>query len=322
MANMWNTEPLSSPPARSFVRRRTAEAEWFARLQEGKPLTWSTRGMSASPVHVKSSCAAVDPNVFTKPLHTASTNATDEATATEQQNVTVVSPSKEYAQEPITPPSSNKRKISQYKELSKLPPSKRPKTRVTKESTNIVNPTTILREQWVSGKVPSPTDPKAHLPTPEASSPISPHVNECDFRSLPLHLLIKDAFLLVYRPIYPIIHRPKGKPALSTLLPAERLLNTLEALLVGCAWSPRRIPIPKGIERGIVFVDTSDDDGVANLIRALRDKQALRTKFDNVHQSRDILVISKDYLSYFYSYSGGRTIDGQDVKVEFIWTSE
>ena len=143
---MWNTEPLSSPPARSFVRRRTAEAEWFARLQEGKPLTWSTCNTTASPVHVKSSCAAVDRNAFTKPLHTASTNATIEVTATEQQGVTVVSPAKEYPQEPITPPSSNKQKRPQYRELSKPPPSKRPKTRGTRESTNIANPTTILRE--------------------------------------------------------------------------------------------------------------------------------------------------------------------------------
>ncbi len=321
---MWNAEPLSSPPARSFVRRRTAEAEWFTRLQEGKALTWSTRSTSASPVHVRSSCEAVDPNVFPKPLHTSSTNATIEATATEQQGVAVVSPLQEYSKEPITPPSSNKRKRPQYEELSKPPPSKRPKTRVTRESTNIINPTTILRDQWVLVKVPSPTDPKAHLPTPEASSPISVHVKEYDLRSLPLHLLIKDAFLLVYRPIYPIIHRPKGKPALNTLLPAERLLNTLEALLIGCAWSPRRTPVPKGIERGIVFVDPADDDGqmVVNLIQALRDKQALKTKSNNACRSRDILVISKDYLSYFYSYSGGRTIDGQDVKVEFIWTSE
>ena len=82
--------------------------------------------------------------------------------------------------------------------------------------------------------------------------------------------------------------------------------------------------MPKGIERGIVFVDTSDDDGktVASLIQTLRDKQALKSKTNNAHQSRDILVINKDYLNYFYSYSEGRTIDGQDVKVEFIWTSE
>lgn len=313
---MWNTEPLSSPPARSFVRRRTAEAEWFARLQEDKPLTWSTRRTLASPVYVKSSCAAVDRKIFTKPLHATSTNATIEATATEQQGVTVVSPSKEFPKEPTTPP-SNKRKRPQYMESSHPPPSKPPKTRVAREST------TILREKWASRKSPSPNDPKAHFPTPEASRPISPRVKEYDFRSLPLHLLIKDAFILVYRPIYPIIHRPKGKPALSTLLPAERLLNTLEALLIGCAWSSRRTPVPKGIERGIILVDTSDDgQTVADLIQTLRDKQALRIKSKNAHQSRDILLISKDYLNYFYSYSGGRTIDGQDVKVEFIWTSE
>jgi hypothetical protein len=193
---------------------------------------------------------------------------------------------------------------------------------VTRESTNPINPTTILREQWVLGKVPSPTNPIAHLPTPEASSPISPHVKEYDFRSLPLHLLIKDAFLLVYRPIYPIIRRPKGKPALSTLLPAERLLNTLEALLIGCAWSSRRTPVPKGIERGIVFVDTSDAQTVAGLIQTLREKQTLKNKPINAHQPREIVVIAKEYLNYFYSYSGGRTIGGQDVKVEFIWTSE
>ena len=312
---MWNTEPSASPPAWSFVRRRTAEAEWFARLQEDKPLTWLTRSTSASPVHVKSSCAAVDPKIFTKPLHTTSTNATIEARA---RSVAVVSPPKGYSKEPTTPPSSNKRKRPQCMESSSPPPSKRPTARVASEST------TIIREKWASRRSPSPTDPKVHLPTPDASRPISPRVKESDFRSLPLHLLIEDAFLLVYRPIYPIIHRPKGKPALSTLLPADRLLNTLEALLIGCAWSSRRTPVPKGIERGVVFVDSSDDDGqtAASLIRTLRDKQALKRKSNNDYQSRDILVISKDYLNYFYSYSGGRTIDGQDVKVEFIWTSE
>jgi len=318
---MWRTEPLSSPPARSFVRRRTAETEWFARLQEDKPLTWPTRSTSPSPVHVKSSCAAVDTSVSAKPLHTTTTNATIEATATELQDVSVVSPPKEPSKKPITPP-SNKRKRSQFKELSHTPPSKRPKTRVTRESTNLINSTMVLREKWVSGKVPSPADPTAHLPTPEVSSPVSPHVKEYDFRSLPLHLLIKDAFLLVYRPIYPIIRRPKGKPALSTLLPAERLLNTLEALLIGCAWSSRRTPVPKGIERGIVFVDTSDGKTVADLIQTLREKQTLKNNSITAHQSREIFVIGKEYLNYFYSYSGGRTIDGQDVKVDFIWTSE
>jgi hypothetical protein len=319
---MWRTEPLSSPPARSLVRRRTAEAEWFARLQQDKPLTWLTRGTSASPVHVKSSCAAVDLDISTEPLCTTSTNATIEAVLTEQREVTIVSPSKEHPNNLITPPSSNKRKRPQSKELFDRSPSKRPKTTESTLISNIINSNTILREQWVSAKVPSSTNPTAHLPTPEASSPNSPHVKEYYFRSLPLHLLIKDAFLLVYRPIYPIIRRPKGKPALSTLLPADRLLNTLEALLIGCAWSSRRMPVPKGIERGIVFVDTSEGQTVANLIQTLRDKQALKDNSNSAHRSRDVLVISKEYLDYFYSYSGGRTIDGQDVKVEFIWTSE
>lgn len=319
---MWRTEPLSSPPARSLVRRKTAEAEWFARLQDDKPLTWPTRNTPDSPVHVKSGCTAVNPNVSTKPLRTTSTNTTIEATVTAQQGVSVVSSPKDYPKEPITPPSSNKRKRPQYEELSHRPLSKRPKTRVTRGSTELIKSTTSPREQWVSGQVPSPTDPSAHLPTPEASSPISPQVKEYDFRPLPLHLLIKDAFLLVYRPIYPIIRRPKGKPALSTLLPAERLLNTLEALLIGCAWSSRRTPVPKGIERGIVFVDTSDGQTVADLIQTLCEKQTLKSKSSHAHQPRKILVVSKEYLDYFYSYSGGRTPDGQDVKVEFIWTSE
>jgi len=319
VANMWRTEPLSSPPARSRVRRRTAEAEWFARLQEDKPLTWLTRSVSASPVHVKSSCAAVDPKISTKPLRATFANATIAAIAT-GRGVAVVPPTEEHPNNPTTPPSSGKRKRPRYKELSH--PSKRPKTMESSLISIPINPTTILPEQWVSEKVPTFTNPTAHLPTPEASSPNPPHVKKYDFRSLPLHLLIEDAFLLVYRPIYPIIRRPKGKPALRTLLPAERLLNTLEALLIGCAWSSRRTPVPKGIERGIVFVDTSDGQPVAGLIQTLRDKQALRNKYASAYQSRDILVISKEYLNYFYSYSGGRTIDGQGVKVEFIWTSE
>jgi hypothetical protein len=322
---MWCTEPLSSPPARSLVRRRTAEFEWLARLQEDKPLTRSTRRTSTSPVHVMSSCAAVGPKFSTKPLRTTSVHAVEAATTTEQRGVAVVSPPNEHPNKLSTHPSSNKRKRTQYNELSSPPPSKRPKIRVTREPTlfsNLIVPTTAPREQWVSGKVSSPANPTVHLLTPEPSSPSSPHVKQYDFRSLPLHLLIKSAFLLVYRPIYPIIRRPKGKPALRTLLPTERLLNTLEALLIGCAWSSRRTPVPKGIERGIVFVDTSDGQTVANLIQTLRDKQALKNKSSNAHQSREILVISKEYLNYFYSYSGGRTVDGQDVEVEFIWTSE
>jgi hypothetical protein len=164
--------------------------------------------------------------------------------------------------------------------------------------------------------------PTPHLLTQKVSSPYSANVRKHDFGALPLHLLIEDAFLLVYRPIYPIIRRPKGKPALSTLLPAERLLSTLDALLIGCGWSSRRTPVPKGIERGVVFVDTSDGQAVANLIQTLHTKQELKMKPTRAGQPKEILVLSKEYLNYFYSYSGGRTIDGQAVKAEFIWTSE
>ena len=80
--------------------------------------------------------------------------------------------------------------------------------------------------------------------------------------------------------------------------------------------------MPKGIERGIVFADTADGQTVTNPIHVLCDKQELKPKSIIAGQSKEILVISKDYLNYFYSYSGGRTIDGQDVKVEFIWASE
>ena len=243
-----------------------------------------------------------------------------------QQELLVDSPPQEHPKKAPTPPSSSKRKRLQNDDLSDptLTPSKRPKTKITRGSTLISNPvhfTTTLCEQMGPGKALSPTNP-TFPPTSKASSPDSQHVNKHGHGSLPLHLLIEDAFLLVYRPIYPIIRRPKGKPALSTLLPAERLLNTLEALLIGCGWSSRKTPVPKGIERGIVFVDTADGQKVKNLVQVLRDKQELKHKYTTAGQSKEILVISKDYLNYFYSYSGGRTIDGQDVKVEFIWASE
>jgi hypothetical protein len=319
---MWHTEPLSSPPARSLVRRRTAEAEWFERLQGDTPLTRSMRSAPASPVHVNGGCAAADLDVFTKPLRIALTSATIELPATKEQEVVLSSPLKERIKILSTPTSSRKRKRSQDDDLSSPSRSKQSKTRLPRESTLIPNPidsATILPKQLGSRRTLVPANPTAYLPTP---SPESSLLKKPNSRSLPLHLLIEYSFLLVYRPIYPIIRRPKGKPALNTLLPAERLLNTLEALLIGCGWLPRRTPVPKGIERGIVFVDTSDGQTVANLIQTLRNKQGLKSQSTDASQAKEILVVSKGYLDYFYSYSGGRTIDGRDVKVEFIWTSE
>jgi hypothetical protein len=115
---MWRTQPLSSPPARALTRRRTAEAEWFERLQEDKPLTRSTRSVTAFPFHVKSACAAVDPISSTKPLRTTTANViTVEAAVTEQLDVPVVSPSEEHPKKP-TPPSSGKRERPQDSDLS------------------------------------------------------------------------------------------------------------------------------------------------------------------------------------------------------------
>jgi len=322
---MWGIKSLSSPPSRSLVRRTTAEAEWFGRLQEHKPLTWSKRNTSPSPVYLKSNCAVIELKFSTKPLHTTAANATTDTPATEQRVAPVVSPSKKHPRGPTTPPLSRKRRRPQGNGLSHPSPSKRPRTRVTREPTlipNLIDLTTTLHEQWGSGKTPSLTNPTVYLPTPKTSSPGSPHVKKHSFGSLPFHLLIEDAFLLVCRPIYPIIRRPKGKPALSTLLPADRLLHTLEALLIGCGWSSRRTPVPKGIKRGIVFVDTSDGETVTNLIQTLLDKEELKNKSTNASQAKAVLVISKEYLDHFYSYSGGRTIDGRDVKVDLIWASE
>src|SRR5258708_7712098 len=91
---MWNSYPLSSPPARALVRRRTAEADWFERLQEVKPLIWPTLSSSASSVHEKrSSHTAVDLRIPTKSL-CPTPSATIEATATEQGRELVVPPSK------------------------------------------------------------------------------------------------------------------------------------------------------------------------------------------------------------------------------------
>ena len=257
----------------------------------------------------------------------APANHTASATALRQQALPVASAPREHPKQVPTPPSSRKRKRPKNDDLSvPTPPlNKRPKTRLTRESTLISNPiypTSTLYGRRGPGKIPSPTNPTPFLPISKVSSPDSTRVNKHGFGSLPLHRLIEGAFLLVYRPIYPIIRRPKGKPALSTLLPAERLLNTLEALLIGCGWSSRKTPVPKGIELGIVFVDPSDGQTVTNLIQVLCDKQELKNNSINASQSKEILVISKEYLNYFYSYSGGRTIDGQDVKVEFIWSSE
>lgn len=134
--------------------------------------------------------------------------------------------------------------------------------------------------------------------------------------SISLQVLLDGAFSLYYRPLYPSPRRTKGQVALKSLCAHGRILSTLDALLVGCGWSRRKTPIPRGIKRGVILVGA--DSRQSLIIQLERIQKQLQPPLG---EAVDISVISDDCLRSCYRLRGERTKHECPIQVELLWES-
>ncbi|KAG8836098.1 hypothetical protein FRC17_010031 [Serendipita sp. 399] len=149
---------------------------------------------------------------------------------------------------------------------------------------------------------------------PSADTENKTESSDGEERRLSFDFILTDSFILVYRPMYPIPKRRRGRPAIKSVLPPHRLLSTLDALLVGLGWYERHMPPSNGVKRGVVFAEPSDLESARDQLRS--QKQELG---ERLSQLPEIFVVSKHYLDIYLDANG--SVLPSDYYITVFWRS-
>lgn len=268
VAKMWDVSPGVSPLARSIVKTKAIEFDCLHRLRRKEPVLPYVASGRREKREPPSRHQPVEETIGLRTDALVSGGFPDplELLARTGMSEDEESPRKRRKAEPQTPETTNTRaeEEAQWSITRSLPQ-------------GLVFPSVL--PQAASSPLGSP------LYTP-SSSPVQVSPGTRDV--VTMDTLLTESFILVYRPLYPPPVRPPNRPALRLILPAGRLVSTLEALLVGVAWVPRRMPVSHVIRRGVIFVEPDD---------ASRVIQELESRLPVEHeQLARIFVVSKHYL--------------------------
>lgn len=305
VAKMWNVSPEVSPIARSVVKSKALEFDCLSRLRKretkvvhivsaqvkitnsGNPNPESLRRPDVDDVD---STSHIMSGHFPDPLELLggqemAYNSDNDELPRKRRKLEVLTSSKdEHPEQPESGVAGNQQKNTEESSIWRI--------------TRVKQPGIVFSSVKFA---PLPEMPSISMGSPTSSPPTSPPVIEANLKEaetkespFTMETLLTNSFILVHRPLYPAPPtRPKGNPALRQILPGERLVSTLEALLVGVSWTPRRGPLSRDIRRGVVFVDPAD---TSNVIKELEER--LERVKANRKELAKIFLVSRSSLDY------------------------
>lgn len=299
VARMWSASPQVSPTARSVVKTKAIEFDCLNRLRRKEPI---------APIRV-------GPSPEAKRIHNGKRKAApilvnDDATSGSITELRVghfpgplellkdledadpvydsdgdISPRKKRKREAIYGPGG----VAGTED--ELPRVIRPIPGIFPRANSVLLPEAPLARD------PAPLLAVSPSATPP-SSPIQAHITpknaepEPEPTAVTMGWLLADSFILVHGSMYPRTPlRLKARLALKQILPENRLLSTLEALLVGISWTPRKVPLSETIAKGVIFADVAN---VQRIITELKDRSGKLKA--GPEKPAKIFLVSKDYL--------------------------
>jgi hypothetical protein len=303
VARMWSVSPQVSPKARSVVKIKAIEFDCLNRLRKNNP---SDSLLAVSSKRVKRTRSG-KPRVIPIPIEEGATNPSITGLRLEQlpdpfrllKDLKDIEPSHDSDSD-----SSPRKKMRHDAPRMKLPSESvaeaqedRPQWAIVPVPAIFPRATSIMPQETSLMAASSPLP--AVSPTRTPSSPLRPHVapknTEPETAIITMGWLLTDSFILVHRPLYPRPPpRPRGRPALRQILPGNKLVSTMDALLVGISWTPRKAPISQVTKRGVIFLDPAN-------IRPVITELEERSKMLKVEQEphAKIFLVSKSYLDIY-----------------------
>jgi DNA ligase-4 len=133
---------------------------------------------------------------------------------------------------------------------------------------------------------PPPSDDD-RVPSPGAPSP----------SSSPLAAYLSTAMVWLARPCQSA--RPSSRVSLRALVPRQRVLHSLDALLIACGWRGAPPSGAHAVARGVVFVNVGADDAwAAHALRTLETELAKLAAAGGCPTAKPIVVLDADLLSH------------------------